>query len=315
MPFDLDPNAIFYNKTMVKEYYGKDIWEDMDGKWDLDDWLEIMIACTQDTNGDGRIDQWGAGGHLPNPENWNQSMAFTRGGTIFDYQNMEYTWTSEIAMDTAKMGYDWWMNQKVFLPPEESQAMAAAGVGIPFAGGVCATHYRAVADMPSFITQVGDKFEWDCALLPGLTKDKPGVALIAGNPNLVYAGTKHRDEAYEWVKFLAGEDVQGYFARQGICVPALKSMAPAFKDYPEVEHSYIWAEVPQNDYHIHILHYNAIECRNFTGAKMDEAYIAGADLEATIQEMNDGLNERVEYGDCLPFSGMTHPIRGEEIVQ
>jgi len=299
----------------VKEYYGKDIWEDMDGKWDLDDWLEIMIACTQDTNGDGRIDQWGAGGHLPNHENWNQSMAFTRGGTIFDYQNMEYTWTSEIAMDTAKMGYDWWMNQKVFLPPEESQAMAAAGVGIPFAGGVCATHYRAVADMPSFITQVGDKFEWDCALLPGLTKDKPGVALIAGNPNLVYAGTKHRDEAYEWVKFLAGEDVQGYFARQGICVPALKSMAPAFKDYPEVEHSYIWAEVPQNDYHIHILHYNAIECRNFTGAKMDEAYIAGADLEATIQEMNDGLNERVEYGDCLPFSGMTHPIRGGEIKQ
>ncbi|MBC7234292.1 MAG: extracellular solute-binding protein, partial [Chloroflexi bacterium] len=108
MPFDLDCNAVFYNKDMMKKYYGKDLWEDMDGKWDINDWLEIMRACTQDTNGDGKIDQWGSDGHMPNHENWNQSMSFTRGGTIFDYQKMQYTWDSEIAMETAKMGYDWW---------------------------------------------------------------------------------------------------------------------------------------------------------------------------------------------------------------
>lgn len=315
MPFDLDSNAVFYNKTMVKQYYGKDIWEDMNGQWTIDDWLEIMIACTQDTDGDGRLDQWGADGHMPNHENWNQSMSFTHGGSIFDYESMRYTWDSEIAMSTALMGHQWWTEHKVFVPPEESQAMAAAGVPSPFAGGVAATRYRAVADVPRFINEVGDKFEWDVALLPGLTKDKPGVGLVAGNPNLVNAKTPHPDEAYEWVKFLAGEDVQHYFATQGICVPTLKEMVSEFKKYPGVEHAYVFTEVPQHDYHIHILHFNAIECRNLTGAKMDEIYISGADPETTIIAMNDELNEKVEYGGCAPFVGMQHPIPGGTLVQ
>lgn len=317
MPFDMDCNAMFYNKDLVNKYYGKDIWADMDGKLTIDEWHDIMVACTQDTNGDGKVDTWGGGisNTMPNHENWNQSMSFTYGGTIFDYDKMEYTWTSDIAMATQKMGYDWWMKDKLYVPPEESQALSAAGVPSPFAGGVAATRYRAVADMPRFITTVGDKFEWDCFLLPGLTKDKPGVALLAGNPNLVWAGTKHPDEAYEWVKFLAYEDVQGYFARQGICVPTYKKMIPLFKDFPEVEHSYIWAEVPQNDYHIHILHFNAIETRRVTGAKLDEAYVGGRDIETVVAEMNDELNEKTEYGDCLPFAGMKHPIPGGKVVQ
>jgi len=315
LPCDMECNAMFYNKDMVKEYYGKDIWEDMDGKVTIDEWHDIMKACTQDTNGDGKINQWGGGGHMPNHENWNQSMSFTRGGTIFDYDKMEYTWTSEIAMDTAKMGWEWWTKDHIYVPPDESRALSAAGVPSPFAGGVAATRYRAVADMPRFIKQVGDKFEWDCFLLPGHTKDKPGVALLAGNPNLVNAQSAHRDEGYEWIKFLCGEDVPGYFARQGICVPTLKKMIPLFKDYPEVEHSSIWAEVPQHDYHIHILHFNAIECRRTTGAKMEEVYVGGADLKTTVTAMNDELNDKVEYGNCLPFAGMKHPIPGGKVVQ
>ncbi|MFH1084343.1 MAG: ABC transporter substrate-binding protein [Chloroflexota bacterium] len=315
MPFDMDTNAMFYNKDLMKKYYGKDLWADMGGKWDINDWVEIMKACTQDSNKDGKLDIWGGDGHMPNHENWNQSMSFTRGGSIFDYSQMKYTWTSEIAMDTARMGWNWWTKDKIYVPPEESAALAQAGVPSPFAGGVAATRYRAVADVPRFIAQVGNKFKWDCALLPGLTKDKPGVALLAGNPNLVNAASKNRDAGYQFIKFLAGEDVQKYFATRGICVPTLKKMIPLFKDYPEVEHSGIWAEVPQNDYHIHILHYNAIECRTITGARFQEVYTAGADLKVTIENMNAELNTKVAYGECLPFAGMKHPIPGGQLVQ
>ena len=315
LPFDLDSNAVFYNKTMIKKEYGKDLWDDMGGKWTINDWRDIMIACTKDTKGKGKPDQWGAAGHMPNHENWNQSMSFTNGGTIFDYDNMKYTWTSDIATETFKWGYDLWKEKKVYVPPEESKALSSAGVSSPFAAGMVATYYRAVADLPFFVREIGDKFEWDCIFLPGKTKEKPGVGLVAGNPNLVYAKTKHPDEAYEWVKFLCGDEVQTYFAKEGICVPTLKKAVPQFKQFPKVKHAYIFAEVPQNDYHIHILHFASIENRNLTGAKMDEIFTGGADWKSTIKAMNDELNAKVQYGDCMPFQGMKMPIAGGKVVQ
>src|SRR5512138_2627910 len=132
MPSDIDSNAVFYNKTMLKKDYSKDLWENLGGKWDINTWKEIMIATTKDTKGKGKPDQWGSAGHMPNHENWNQSMAFANGGTIFDYNTMKYTWTSDVVQESFKWGYDLWKEKKVYVPPEESKALATAGVSSPF---------------------------------------------------------------------------------------------------------------------------------------------------------------------------------------
>ena len=44
---DNDDRGVYYNKTMIKAAGAKDPWDDLKGKWTLDDMLEIAKLCTK----------------------------------------------------------------------------------------------------------------------------------------------------------------------------------------------------------------------------------------------------------------------------
>ena len=59
VPHMFETCVLFYNRDLVEEYWGQDLWEAFpDGNWDLEDMVEVAKACTQDTSGDGQVDQW-----------------------------------------------------------------------------------------------------------------------------------------------------------------------------------------------------------------------------------------------------------------
>ena len=116
------------------------------------------------------------------------------------------------------------------------------------------------------------------------------------------------------LKFLCGEEVQTYFATSGVALPTMRKLISKFKQYPKVKHVSAFADVPQNDYHIHILHYNSIDCFTYAATRLDEIF-AGADIKTVLTSMNDELNKKVEYGDCMPFAGMQMPIPGGKAAQ
>jgi|GEM_PF-339828 multiple sugar transport system substrate-binding protein len=55
--------VIGFNRDLIKKL-GTDMPDDLykNGKWNWDNFLKIAKAATQDTDGDGKIDQWGVGG-------------------------------------------------------------------------------------------------------------------------------------------------------------------------------------------------------------------------------------------------------------
>lgn len=67
-----------------------------------------------------------------------------------------------------------------------------------------------------------DTFEWDVV---GLPRQKVAANLAAGAGYFIAADTKHPDEAWTFLKFLAGPKGQAIFTEAGVAVPARKSVA------------------------------------------------------------------------------------------
>ena len=78
----ISPTLVYYNKQMFKdnglttplEYYKK-------GKWNFENFRKLAMALTQDTNGDGKVDQWGFG------SSWYDPWVIANGGNIVKFYN------------------------------------------------------------------------------------------------------------------------------------------------------------------------------------------------------------------------------------
>jgi anti-sigma regulatory factor (Ser/Thr protein kinase) len=77
IPAGIDLYAIFYNKTMFDKYHVPY----PDETWDWNKYLWAAKQLTRDTNGDGKIDQWGT------TQNTWQSYVWASGGDILSKDN------------------------------------------------------------------------------------------------------------------------------------------------------------------------------------------------------------------------------------
>lgn len=92
LPKDVGPFAMGYNKTLL-EKEGIEV-PDPDEPLTQDEWLDIMKKVTKDTDGDGKLDQWGTGLNVE----WNlPPIAWSNGA---DWTNEDKT---EVTVDTPEM--------------------------------------------------------------------------------------------------------------------------------------------------------------------------------------------------------------------
>ena len=52
-PFDADPRAVYYNKTLLKQAGAKDPWDDLKGEWTLEDMEQAMQKVARVTGNAG----------------------------------------------------------------------------------------------------------------------------------------------------------------------------------------------------------------------------------------------------------------------
>jgi multiple sugar transport system substrate-binding protein len=91
LPKDVGPFAFGYNKTML-EANGIPL-PDPDVPYTLEEFRQVAQQLTQDTDGDGAVDQWGTGLNVQ----WNlQSLVWSNGG---DFTNEDRT---EVTVDTPE---------------------------------------------------------------------------------------------------------------------------------------------------------------------------------------------------------------------
>jgi multiple sugar transport system substrate-binding protein len=219
LPNDVAILALFYNKDLFDKAglaYPTD-------QWTWDSFLAAAKKLTQDTNGDGRPDQYGT----VVPEWW-YVFVWQAGGEIVD--DVQHPTRSTLQSPIAQGALQWWadlrLKHRVSPAPDLVQNVGAYQL---FSTGQVAMIYGGHWDVPTF-KQV-TAFRWDAAPLP---KGKVRANLNLGSCFSIMKGCKEPDAAWELIKFLAGADGQKIMVGSDFSTPALKSVAqsPEFLEPP-----------------------------------------------------------------------------------
>ncbi len=210
IPGDVDVEAMYYNKKIFDQAgipYP-------DWTWDYNKYLEVAKKLTKDTDGDGKVDQWGASIAL-----W-QLFIYENGGSIVSEDGNTCTLDKPEAYEGLQRMADL-VNKYHVAPSREESAgrgnwkMFSAGkIGMMIAGPYLAKLVLA--------NEVKD-FTYDAAPIP--TGPKERITFIGGAAWAMLGRSKHKDEAWEVIKWLTGPEYQTDCALMNSQVPTRKSLA------------------------------------------------------------------------------------------
>ena len=208
LPYESVSTLMFVNKTLL-EREGIQIPEN---QWTWEDFYDICQKVTKDTDGDGRIDQFGVYDY-----DWKDAV-YSNGGRIFDQSGTECNITAE-AVENAVLftrrvrelsGYqnptsnDFDTGKIAFRPMKFSE-------------------FRTYKPYPWKINKYFD-FQWDCIRLPQGPDGKNETSmdhLLMG----ISSGTKHDQMAWEFLKMLTyNKDTQRKLFQYSQGVSPLKSV-------------------------------------------------------------------------------------------
>lgn len=215
MPINFHAFALYYNKTLFDEAgvaYP-------DANWDWDDLLSAARKLTRDRDGDGRIDQYGIvfDGWLGAVAPW----IWQNGGRIFDDERdpTRCTLDEPRCVEALQFLADLKLRHRV--APGASETAEQGVVEMFYAGRAAMYPYLYVAGrMREYVKW----FEWDCAPLP---KGRSGrrASWAGSGCYCINRGTRMPREAWEYVKFATSPRGMRVEARNGIAIPARRSVA------------------------------------------------------------------------------------------
>ena len=217
IPRDIAPvSCLYYNKKLFDEAglrYPKNNWT----------WKDLVRNAKRLTKRDstGRVIQFGL------VEDWNlfDLYVLNNGGSYAD--NIQYprrcALDSRNAIYAIKFRRDLIYKYKVSPSPAQLSMMGGVGTSELFVSGKAAMFVSGIWKTPMF-RQIKD-FDWDIALFPkGPMAKRPGYP-GGGSGYGIIKTTKHPEEAWKLVTYLAGEKGQIQLAQTGLAQPAIKRLA------------------------------------------------------------------------------------------
>jgi multiple sugar transport system substrate-binding protein len=216
--------ALYYNKDLFDQYGV----EYPNGTWDHDDYRQAMLRLAHDLDGDGQTDLWGSmidvswdrlqihvngwGGHLVDPDDARRC----RMGDPEALAALE--WLRARIWDDRAM---------VTLPMVER-----AGTHSAFINGRVAMTEDGSWALKDILS--GVKFRIGVAPFPAGPVRRVTLATTDGFG--IYAGTKHPDAAWEFLKFLISQDYGRAMARANFLQPARASLVGDWVNYIRQEY-------------------------------------------------------------------------------
>jgi multiple sugar transport system substrate-binding protein len=305
LPHWADPNAVFYNKSLLRQVGAKDPWDDLKGEWTLTQFVELARAATRDTDGDGKPDTWGVQWNYNHPSHVGM-LAWTLGGDVADFGAQRYTLDSPTAVEAHRQMQQWLTRDRILLPLAEAAALRTSTGLEPFQAGRVAFQVRAVSDVARNRQVIGSSFEWDVIHLPKAADGKPGIALAAGHGQVASARTPHPDRAWDLLKLLIAPEGQELFAQ--VNMPALRTKFASHLKTPPA-HVQVFGDVYARGYGIHFRHHNTAQTWDLYAEEGRKVIEGQASLGPGLAELNRRMNELVKFGTCAPYAGLRHPVR------
>ncbi|WP_199912569.1 MULTISPECIES: sugar ABC transporter substrate-binding protein [unclassified Actinomyces] len=210
LPKDVGPFAFGYNKTMF-EAAGLEL-PDKDVPYTWDEFVDVCQQLTQDTDGDGELDQWGTGLNV----NWClQAFVWSNGA---DWCNEEHTTVTVDTPEFAEALQFFADMQNVYgITPSIAQAQTMDTYQRWMRGQI---GFFPVGPWDVSTYQELD-FEWDLIPFPAGKTGKPST-YIGSLGIAVSSGTKYPELAAKLVAYLSADrDCQKQLVEAGIQIPNL----------------------------------------------------------------------------------------------
>lgn len=211
IPTDIDVYAMYYNKDM----FDKAGIPYPDWTWDWDKYVEVAAKLTRDLDGDGRLDQWGCA-----PDMWWQSYIYANGGLIVSEDGNKCLLDQPEAYEGLQFMSDLVNRFRVAPTPEDTQSLGASKL---FTTGKIAMNVSGSWAAELIYKNEIKTFEYDIAPLPKGPKSR--ATFIGGAAYAVLARSRHKDEAWELVKWMTGKEYQESAAIRSQIIPSRISVA------------------------------------------------------------------------------------------
>ena len=232
IPQNISSLVVYYNKALfdaAQVAYPSD-------NWTWDDFLATAQALTQDTDGDGAIDQYGLG---VEPEFIRVApFIWQNGGDIATPQTL--TLGTPEALAAVQWFADWQVKHHIVpsRAEEESESSEAR-----FQNGRTAMYFNSRRIVPTL--REAAAFDWDVAPLP---QHVAHATILHSDAYGLAAASQNKDAAWTFIEFANAAEGQTIIAGTGRTVPSLKAVAEsvAFLD-PNAKpaHSQVWLnEIP-----------------------------------------------------------------------
>jgi multiple sugar transport system substrate-binding protein len=227
LPWNGGQLMLFYNRALFRE---AGLPDPPPRDWSWLDWLAACKKLTRDRDGDGRIDQFGTevnASYMNSLVPW----IWDFGGDIIDPSMQHATTDTPAARQTLTFLHD--LIYKYHVAPRSSEFTGMGG-NVMFMTGRLGMTMNGVWGIP-FMRQTD--IDWDVTFLPR----GPAGAYSRGTWDGVamYRHSRHKEAAWEFIRFITGERGQYYVAQTGRAIPPRRSQAysPAFlrPDTPQHE--------------------------------------------------------------------------------
>jgi len=212
LPRDFQTIVVFYNKDMFDKAgapYPK-------SDWTYTDLRATAKALTKDTNGDGKIDQFG---YVIDPWDFEPGMSeiiWAYGGDLINADHTKTLLGEPKAREAFQFLHDMMFVDKSIPDPNTSQQYGQDLFLSGNAAMIAMGHWA----VPSYS---GASFRWDVAPMP---KGPAGQATSVNSAGFVVGkDSKHPEEAFAFIKFVESVAGQTRLAQMGFACPVLKSVA------------------------------------------------------------------------------------------
>ena len=212
LPRDFQTIALFYNKDMF-DAAGVDY---PTADWTYDDLRNVAKQLTKDSNGDGKIDQFGYSLDLWDFEPGMSEIIWAYGGDLI---SADHTKTL-VGEPKARQAFQF-LHDMMFIDKSIPDPNTVGEYGDDaFLAGVAAMTAIGHWVVPGYAEV---NFKWDVAPMP---KGPAGQATSVNSAGFVVAkDSKSPDAAFEFLKYVLSEPAQKRLAELGFACPVLKSVA------------------------------------------------------------------------------------------
>ncbi|RKY89233.1 hypothetical protein DRQ09_01715 [candidate division KSB1 bacterium] len=212
LPFGIVPFVLFYNKDLFRKYN----IPFPDETWTWEDIRKYGKILTNDFDGDGINDEIGIDMNI-----WSEGLytfIYQNGGRILNEQGTRIDMTDPRTVEAIKFVYDLIHKDRIV---KSNFNMVKGVFNIRFQNGSIG---MIVPGGSFWITEFREykELDWDIAPLPAGPAGR--ATTIAPGGWGISSQSKHPEEAYRLLKFIAGKKGQEIMAKSGLFIPCRKSV-------------------------------------------------------------------------------------------